>query len=419
MQILRAGLLCLWSIILSFSGISWGQSNIGQGGSFKGPDDFLNGFSEDGRIKVLLLTLAPSGMTETAAEQIAKAIELNLVNTNHFTVVGPSEWSSQLQARDPNLADCHDIACGVVIGKLFNADKVLVGRIQPKTVLDENADELEGFELSIRLLDVPTNTTDFSDEAQFTDETMQDELFHMAGRVSANTLLKGHVVSTSKYSVIIDWGRIHGLKEGDQLVIYQLPLTVVNLEGQTLGLRQKKIAIAQIHLLDDATAEAIILQELEPALPGYLVQTYIDRPKQIGLISSSRRELDTQKRLIPRKRIVLEAETIVEETGKEKWEQRMALAEEDKRFWSFITIGGIVTTLLVVYANPKISFLGDLNPLIPLSFGGFTAYGVYRYVKARQRVDNILGEGRSKGFMASTQWYWDPHHRQVGFATHF
>ena len=51
----------------------------------------LSGFSDDGRVKVLLLNLLPSGMTETAAQEIAKALQLNIYNTNHFTVVGPEE----------------------------------------------------------------------------------------------------------------------------------------------------------------------------------------------------------------------------------------------------------------------------------------------------------------------------------------
>ena len=87
--------------------------------------------------KILLLTLLPRGMTETAAEEITSAVQLNLFNTNHFTVVGPSEWNAQIEERDPSLADCYDIACGVLIGKLFNADKVLIGSIMTKEIFNE------------------------------------------------------------------------------------------------------------------------------------------------------------------------------------------------------------------------------------------------------------------------------------------
>ena len=74
----------------------------------------LSGFSDDGRVKVLLLNLLPSGMTETAAQEIAKVLQLNIYNTNHFTVVGPEEWNIQIKDSDPTLADCHDIALSLI-----------------------------------------------------------------------------------------------------------------------------------------------------------------------------------------------------------------------------------------------------------------------------------------------------------------
>ena len=52
----------------------------------------LSGFSDDGRVKVLLLNLLPSGMTETAAQEIAKALQLNIYNTNHFPGLSLNEW---------------------------------------------------------------------------------------------------------------------------------------------------------------------------------------------------------------------------------------------------------------------------------------------------------------------------------------
>ncbi|HJL95133.1 MAG TPA: hypothetical protein QF871_07820, partial [SAR324 cluster bacterium] len=137
----------------------------------------LSGFSDDGRIKLLLLNLLPTGMTETAAVEIGKALQLNIYNTNHFTVVGPDEWNAGIRDQDPTLADCHDIACGTMIGKLFHADKVLVGNLNSEIILNENSEEESSFVLSVRMVDTRTNITDFVDEVQFTDLQIHDELF--------------------------------------------------------------------------------------------------------------------------------------------------------------------------------------------------------------------------------------------------
>ncbi len=118
--------LLIYLTLLFFSTSGWGQTNNSSRDIFEKQQNKLSGFSEDDRVKVLLLNLLPSGMTETAAKEIAKALQLNVYNTNHFTVVGISEWSAQIKEWDPSLADCHDIACGVMIGKMFHADKILV-----------------------------------------------------------------------------------------------------------------------------------------------------------------------------------------------------------------------------------------------------------------------------------------------------
>ena len=46
------------------------QSNFFQEDLFNLESDVMSGFSDDGRVKVLLLNLLPSGMTETAAQEI-------------------------------------------------------------------------------------------------------------------------------------------------------------------------------------------------------------------------------------------------------------------------------------------------------------------------------------------------------------
>ena len=164
----------------------------------------LSGFSDDGRVKVLLLNLLPSGMTETAAQEIAKALQLNIYNTNHFTVVGPEEWYIQIKDSDPTLADCHDIACGVMIGKLFRSDKVLVGTIHSEIMLNEKGKEEPSFILSVRMVDARTNITNFSDEVQFTDLQMHDELFHLAARISDNTLMVGNIVDKKQSGITVN-----------------------------------------------------------------------------------------------------------------------------------------------------------------------------------------------------------------------
>ncbi len=376
-------------------------------------DDFLSGFSEDGRIKILLLNLAPSGMTETAAQQIVRALQQNLSNTNHFTVVGPSEWNAQLQARDPNLAVCDDIACGIQIGKLFSADKVLVGQISAEPILDENAEEVDGFVLSIRLLDVLINTLDFSDEVHFTDQDMQDELFQLAVRISENTLLRGRVLSVRQRNVVVDLGRAHGLRVGDQMVVYSQNTTTTDLEGQTIGLEQKNLTLLEVSRLNDMTSETIMPYRFDSPESGDLVKTYINRRKQVRLVSDARRELDTRKRLAPRTQqapVVLEPEVIDSITGepvnaaKQEWRQRVIAANRNRQFWMWMAIGTGVGTVALL--TNQVNLGDDLQQLSVVAAGAVTGYSAYRYFQARNDVNALQAEGRVKGFI-SWQYQFD------------
>ena len=106
-----------------------------------------------------------------------------------------------------------------MIGKLFQADKVLVGTLHSEIMLNENSEEESSFVLSIRIVDTRTNITDFSDEIQFTDLQMHDELFRLAARISDNTLLVGNVLNTKPSGITLNFGRAQGIKTGQQFVI--------------------------------------------------------------------------------------------------------------------------------------------------------------------------------------------------------
>jgi len=380
---------------------AWGQSNFFKEDVFQFETGSATGFSEDGRVKVLLLTLMPTDMSETAATEIAKALQLNLFNTNHFTVVGPSEWNAQIQERDPSLADCHDIACGILVGKLFNADKVLVGSIKVGTMLDANGMEQQGMLLSVKVVDVVTNIADFVDEIQFTDNQMHSELFQLAIRISQNTLLRGHVLTVGKVGALIALGRAHGLKIGDHLVIYRQDSTTTDIKGRTLELSSRNLAVAQVTRVKDMSAEAVIIQKSGiPVQKGDFAKTYVNLSKQINLISKTRRELDTQKRLAPRIRrpLKLTPQLQISNTGKDQWRQQLFFAKQRENRWMYIAMGTGAATLLVLNGNLDFLLQGSLLDIAPWAAGGAFIYSGFQYLKFKNLAGQITAGGRVQGF---------------------
>jgi hypothetical protein len=394
----KAFLLCL--TFLYFSVTSWGQSNNYQGNVSNLEQTELSGFSDDERIKLLLLNLLPAGMTETAAAEIAKALQLNIYNTNHFSVVGPAEWNAEIKDQDPTLADCHDIACGAKIGKLFRADKVLVGTLHSEIMLNENNEEEPSFVLSIRMVDTRTNITNFSDEVQFTDLQMHDELFRMAARISDNTLLIGNVLNTKQSGITLNIGRAQGIKTGHQLVISRRASFKTDNGENTREKTYQNIALAEVVQVSDLSAEAVIVQKISAVAQGDQVQTYIDKEKLISLISQTRKELDTQKRLKPKKRVI----RLRQPAGKESsdyalWSNRFRQSKILHDRWLYTTAGAGGATILFLSGMIKLS---GVMSAIPWIAGAGTVYSGIRYFHYRDLMNEFSTEGRSLGFISSS-----------------
>ena len=404
--------LLIFLTCLFFTTPGWGQSNNSSGNIFGIQQTQLSGFSDDERVKVLLLNLLPSGMTETAAEEIAKALQLNVYNTNHFTVVGPSEWNAQIKDRDPTLADCHDIACGVMIGKMFHADKVLVGTIHSEIMLNDNGKEEPSIILSIRLVDTRTNITDFTDEVQFNDLQMHDELFRMAERISENTLLLGNVLAIKHSGITINLGRAQGIKIGHRLVISRRKSFKSDSVEKTAGKTFQKIALAEIVQVSDLSSEAVIVQKISSVAKGDQIQTYVNNEKLIHLITQTRKELDIQKKLKPKNRVIRLGPTVTKgSTDFSNWSKRFNLTKSEHDRWLYTTAGAGAATILFLSGTFNIS--GFLN-ILPWVAGAGSVYSGIKYFHYREMLNELSTEGRSRGFLSGSLtnelpgWHWTP-----------
>ena len=392
--------LLIFFTSLFFTTPGWGQSNNSSGNIFGIQQTQLSGFSDDERVKVLLLNLLPSGITETAAVEIAKALQLNVYNTNHFSVVGPSEWNAQIKDRDPTLADCHDIACGVMIGKMFNADKVLVGTIHSEIMLNDNGKEERSIILSIRLVDTRTNITDFTDEVQFRDLNMHDELFRMAERISDNSLLLGNVLAVKHSGIIINLGRAQGIKIGHRLVISRRKSFKSDSAENTVGKTFQKIALAEIVQVSDLSSEAVIVQKILSVAKGDQIQTYVNNEKLIYLITQTRKELDIQKKLKPKNRVIRLGPTVTKvSTDFSNWSKRFNLTKSEHDRWLYTTVGAGAATILFLSGTFNIS--GFLS-ILPWVAGAGSVYSGIKYFHYREMINELSTEGRSSGFLNSS-----------------
>jgi hypothetical protein len=384
-------MLCLscWSAA-GLPGAAWAQAGFANEGT-----DILQGtqfgnqptlFPADGRVRLLALALSPVDVTESAAEQIGLILQKNLSNTGHFAVVGPREINALFENQRPDLVDCREIACGVEIGKIIGAQKVLVGSLRRRG---------ESFHLDVRLIEVVNNLTDYEEAVRFADDTMDEALFRLANSISDNTLVVGRVLSTSIRGIVLSLGIKDGIKLGDFLVIYKEDVPIANLEGQEIDRQRKNIAIVKILRVNDNTSEALLAHSVEEPQIAHFAATYRNPSRQTLLVEDTRRELDTGIRLENKLRPLELAPVALADSARREWQQRLTYAEAQQNFWYTVTAVGGIASLLVL------SNYEDTNQVRILLAAalGVTGYGVYRSLEARDKLDEIQTEGRAKGFL--------------------
>jgi hypothetical protein len=343
-------------------------------------------FPRDGRVRLLVLALSPVDVTESAAEQIGLILQKNLNNTGHFAVVGPRETNALFETRRPDLVDCREIACGVEMGRLIGAQKVLVGMLRRRG---------ESFFLGIRVIEVVNNLTDYEEAIQFTDETMDESLFRLANSVSDNTLVVGRVLSTSIRGIVLNIGIKDGIKLGDFLIIYKEDVSISNLEGEVIDRQRKNIAIVKILRVNDNTSEALLVHSVDEPQAAHFAATYRNPTRQTLLVEDTRRELDTGIRLENKLRPLELAPVALADSARREWQQRVATAQAEQDFWFTVAaVGGIAS--LIVLSQYEDTNLVRLELAVAL---GATGYGVVKSLDARDRLADLQTEGRAKGYL--------------------
>jgi len=266
--------------------------------------------------------------------------------------------------------------------------------------------------LSIRLVDTRTNITDFTDEVQFNDLKMHDELFRMAERISENSLLLGNVLAVKHSGISINFGRAQGIKIGQRLVISRRKSFKSDSVEKTAGKTFQKIALAEIVQVSDLSSEAVIVQKISSVAKGDQIQTYVNNEKLIHLITQTRKELDIQKKLKPKNRVIRLGPTVTKgSTDFSNWSKRFNLTKSEHDRWLYTTAGAGAATILFLSGTFNIS--GFLN-ILPWVAGAGSVYSGIKYFHYREMLNELSTEGRSRGFLSGSLtneipgWHWTP-----------
>lgn len=358
------------------------------------PEEILEGSDpQSARSHIAITSFRASGMTESTAHALGMRLAQNLQNTNHFVVTDPDSLRTQLGQASPDLLGCVDLGCSIRAGKVIGADRIIYGKI--------SLDKDERFKLVIQLVHVATSTLDYEDIYIFNDDDI-DKTFHILSRkLVENTPLEGFLTEVNNITATISMGSEQGIQEGDQLVIFKdrkpqsnQPVDLNSSSAPTEN-TVKNIGILKVTQVTKKAAKGIYFQKVELPTKGQKVRTFLNRSRQIMLISDVRKELDTFERMtydeVPTT-IVEQVELVDNERG--NWVNKVRQMERQRDMFQMILTASAVTS---VYAITQISSdTNDWRVLLPL---GFTGYSTFGYIQSRARLNELVDEGRYKGYI--------------------
>ena len=335
--------------------------------------------------QIVVFPFQPKGMTETSAKSFSIKLSQNLTNTNRFLVINPADLEELLEQNSPELLDCFEIGCGVEVGKLVNANYVLVGNISVET--DGN------FTLKINLVNIISNLVEFEDFIAFRDQNVDERFYSLAVRITEYIPLIGKIQSATNQTATLSLGYRDGLHVGDQLVIYRYLSGNSQYDTEQTELLEHYIGILKLtHVNEDASKGNYFLISESP-IPGFYAKTFLSKSRQIALISQVRKELDTYERkrydLVPYdegSEVVL-----LLDLDRKRWVGSVRFLENQRDLYNWVFIGAGSLFAVTQFENNS-----DLRTF---AFLGVTAFGAYRLLQARSKIDDLTDEGKFKGYI--------------------
>lgn len=111
-------------------------------------------FSYQNQIRIAVIDLKPIGIHRNNAMIVSDLLRTELFKTKLFTVLERDQMNKILKEQDFQVSGCTDTECGIEIGKLLNANKVLLGTVGK---LDDK------YIINARIVDVKKGITEFAE----------------------------------------------------------------------------------------------------------------------------------------------------------------------------------------------------------------------------------------------------------------
>jgi TolB-like protein len=199
---------------------------------------------------IAVLSFEAKNVGQATAEAVSDIISTELFNTKRFRVIERQAINKVISELQFQMTGVTDMSQAVEIGKMLNAEKVVVGtvsRFGERTII-----------INIKLVDVKTGNLELAEKDQTDngEEGLPDAAVALVQKIAQKIVVEGSIIKISPTIILIDMGKVHGVREGQVLDVIRIGDVVTDLAGTVIGRTEDRIGALQIITVRDEFSEA-------------------------------------------------------------------------------------------------------------------------------------------------------------------
>ncbi len=215
------------------------------------------------KIAVLDFQLEGQGFeTQDMGVIVAEWFTTALVKSGRFEVIERGLLKKLLDEQKLSMSGVVDASTATKIGKFLGAQTIISGSVMKlQNIIEINA----------RIIDVQTASIIAAENVKSTTTVkLQDLVVQMSGKIIKNFPLEGYIVNRSGLKVTIDLGKMAGVKEDMEFLVYKEGKVIKHPKtGAIIDVQRIETGKIKITSVRDKVAEGDILKEESPNSISY------------------------------------------------------------------------------------------------------------------------------------------------------
>jgi TolB-like protein len=225
----------------------------------------LAGMPEFRKTKIAILDFQLQGEgfeTQDMGIIVAEWFITALVKAGRFEVIERGLLKKLLEEQKLSMSGIVDATTATKIGKFLGVKTIISGSVMKlQNVIEINA----------RIIDVETASIIAAENVKSTAAVrLQDLVVQMSEKIIKNFPLEGYIVNKTDSKVTIDLGRMAGVKEGMEFLVYKEGKIIKHPKtGEVLDVQRIETGKIKISVVRDKIAEGEVLNEESPGSISY------------------------------------------------------------------------------------------------------------------------------------------------------